>query len=402
MNAPRWARLLILSLLFGASLAPAPLAAQPGPPENLFRGPEREHVQRETKRLEAIQARHQDALMNLPKVHGMGISVDPATRELVFLLAVEREGPAPDLPLQIEGVRVVIERSEPARPMNGGAACMPCHANQVPLPVPMGNSTGNPFYCSACTLGFKVCRDGVIYYVTNAHCSWNSSGCEGGAPIGSNTYHRGQLDAACTLTTDIGDVSLHATPRCGSDNLVDAALMVSSNALTSWSIRDIGTPSTATAWNLVVGDAVQKSGRTTGLTYGTVSAVNYTTNVGPYCCGTARFVRQIKVNATVAPFLQGGDSGSALLDRSNPPKIGGLLFAGPTDGSYGIANHIDYVLASLGNLTLNPSCTAPTCQDNCYWSRDDCLETFCYWNYDPYMCNEGCELQYQDCLASCG
>lgn len=79
-----------------------------------------------------------------------------------------------------------------------------------------------------------------------------------------------------------------------------------------------------------------------------------------------------------------------------------LLFAGPSDGSYGIANHIDYVLASLGNLTINPSCTAPTCQDDCYWRRDDRLNTFCYWNYDEYMCNQGCEQQYQDCLASCG
>jgi hypothetical protein len=90
-----------------------------------------------------------------------------------------------------------------------------------------------------------------------------------------------------------------------------------------------------------------------------------------------------------------------LLNRTNPPGIAGLLFAGPTDGSYGIANHIDYVIATLGNVGLDPNCTAPTCADYCYERRDDCLETFCYWKYDPYMCNEGCESQYQDCLASC-
>jgi hypothetical protein len=400
MSTPHWTRWLILSLVCGVILAPA-LPAQPGPPEDLFRGPEREHVRRETRRLEAIQARHQDALLNLPRVHGMGISVDPATRELVFLLSVDRAGVVPDLPTSIEGVRVMIERSEPASPMNGGAGCVPCHANQVPLPVPMGNSTGNPSYCSACTLGFKACRNGVIYYVTNAHCSWNSAGCEGGAPIGSSTYHRGPLDASCAATTVIGSVAEQYPPRCGSDNILDAALMLSSNALTSWSIRDIGTPSPTMWASVVVGDAVQKSGRTTGLTYGTVAAVNYTTNVGPYCCGTAKFVRQIKVNATVAPFLQGGDSGSALLDRSNPPRLAGLLFAGPTDGSYGLANDIIYFISTLG-LSLDPNCTAPTCQDNCYWSRDDCLETYCVWDYNAYMCNEGCEIQYQDCLASCG
>lgn len=401
MSAPRWLRVLIFSLACGLGLVPASLPAQAGPPENLFRGAERERVQRDVRRLEQIQRRHQDALLNLPKVHGIGVSVDPATRELIFLVAVEPGGEAPPLPAQIEGVRVVVERSQPPAAMDGGGGCMPCHANQVPLPVPMGNSTGNPFFCSACTLGFKVCRDGVIYYVTNAHCSFNSSGCEGGAPLGSSTYHRGQLDAACTLTSVVGSVSSHATPRCGSDNLVDAALMLSSNTQTSWSIRDIGVPSTAWA-SLLVGDAVQKSGRTTGLTFGTVASTNYTTNVGNYCCGSPKFVRQIRVNANVAPFLQGGDSGSALLDRATPPKIGGLLFAAPPDGSYGLANHISYVSATLGNVSLDPNCTAPTCEDDCYWRRDDCLETFCHWDYDEYMCNEGCELEYQDCLANCG
>lgn len=161
MSAPRWMKCLALCLTLGLSLAAAPLPAQPGPPQDLFKGPERARVQRESARLEAIQARHQDALMNLPKVHGMGISVDPKTRELVFLISVERGAAAPKLPAQIEGVRVVVEHNEPPRAMNGGGACMPCHANQVPLPVLMGNSTGNQYYCSACTLGFKVCKAGV-------------------------------------------------------------------------------------------------------------------------------------------------------------------------------------------------------------------------------------------------
>lgn len=399
MSAPRWMKWPALCLTLGLSLTATPLPAQPGPPEDLFKGPERARVQRESARLEAIQARHQDALLKLPKVHGMGVSVDPRTKELVFLVSVERGAAAPKLPAQIEGVRVVVEHSEPPRAMNGGSSCIPCHANQVPLPVPMGNSTGNQYYCSACTLGFKVCQSGVQYYVTNAHCSPDAAGCEGKAPIGSNTYHRGKLDASCTLTTDIGDVSLHATPRCGSDNLVDAALMRSSNSLTSWSIRDIGTPGFRV--NVMVGDAVQKSGRTTGLTYGTVASTNYTTNVSNYCCGSPKFVRQIKVNATTLPFIQPGDSGSGLLNRATPPGIAGLLFAGPSDGSYGIANHIDYVLATLGNVSLDPNCTAPTCQSTCYDQRDDCYETYCYWNYDQYMCETGCEQQYQECLGGC-
>jgi hypothetical protein len=398
MSASLWLRVLVLSLVCGLGLIPAPIPAQAGPPDDLFRGAEREWVERETRRLSQIQLRHQDSLLKLPKVHGMGISVDLTSRELVFLVAVEPGGEAPPIPAQIEGVRVVIERSLPAEPLNGGSGCMPCHSDQVPLPVPMGNSTGNAYLCSACTLGFKACRDGVHYYVTNAHCSFDSNGCEGGAPIGSNTYHRGQLDASCTLTSVIGTVDSHAVPQCGVDNRVDAALMLSSNTRTSWSIRDIGAPS-VTPRNVVVGDVVQKSGRTTGLTFGTVAVTNYTTLVGPYCCGNASFVGQIRISANVAPFAQGGDSGSGVLDRSSPPRLVGLLFAAARDGSYGVANRIDDVLASL-NLSLDPYCES--CLDQCDRAYNSCIETNCYWDYNWYMCDHGCYYEHESCVASCG
>jgi len=336
---------------------------------------------------------------------GLGCSTtDPATNraetgELVFQVAVEPRGLAPKLPQKIEGVRVMVEFSEPAVAMNGGSGCIPCHANQVALPLPMGNSTGNPYQCFSCTLGFKACRNGTIYYVTNAHCSPGTNGCAGSAPLGSNTLHRGRLDANCSQTTDIGDVSWSATPVCGQNNTVDATRVTSANNLTAWSIRDIGTPSSS--WrNALPSDAVQKSGRTTGLTYGTVTSVNYTTNVSGYCCGSPTFVDQIKINANTVPFLQGGDSGSGVLDRGNPPKVVGLLFAGPTNGSYGVANKISNVLFRL-NLTLDPNCQPPTCEQICRDYLDDCAEEFCYWNFNEYMCYTGCQLEYEDCLSGC-
>ncbi len=392
----------LLALVAALLLSALPAVAQPGPPEDLYTGADRARIERETERLIPIQRRHEDALLDLPRVHGMGITVDPVTKEVVFEIAVEREGLVPPLPSRIEGVPVRIVREDPPVPLNGGAACQPCHANQLALPVQMGNSTGNGLYCSACTLGFKVCKDGVDYYVTNAHCSWSSAGCVGGAPLGSATYHRGQLDASCTLTSQIGTVARHQTPICGgTSNRVDAALMTSADNQTSWAIRDIGTPQTYAGW-VAVGTQVQKSGRTTGLTYGTVASTNYTTDVGPYtCCGTARFIGQIKVNAAVTPFIQGGDSGSALLDRVNPPRIVGLLFAGPTNGSYGVANKINDVLTELGYVELDPNCTPPDpqCVAWCDAEKSFCQEEYCYWNYNAYMCHTGCDIQYNECVA---
>lgn len=385
-------------------LVPSPLLAQPGPPEDLYTGAERARIAREVERLMPIQARHENALLDLPRVHGMGITVDPVTREVVFEIAVERGGLPPELPSRVDGVPVRVVREDPPVPMNGGAACMPCHADQQALPVPMGNSTSNGLFCSACTLGFKVCKDGVDYYVTNAHCSQSAAGCSGGAPLSSATYHRGQLDAGCSLTTQIGTVSQHRTPTCnGYNNYVDAALMLSAETKTSWAIRDIGTPATVPG-TASVGTQVQKSGRTTGHTFGTISSVNYTTDVGAYaCCGTARFTDQIKVDAATAPFLQGGDSGSALLDRTSPPKIVGLLFAAPTDGSYAVANKIQNVLSSLGNVTLDPNCPPPdqACVDQCLETAIQC-DAWCNWEYqsNPYVCYDICwgDMGYEGCV----
>lgn len=393
-RTPRHLPALLCVITLSIVLMPGWLGAA-----DLFQGAARLQATQEVQRLSAIQVTHQDALLALPGVHGVGIGATK-TGELVFVVAVDPIGKAPELPLRIEGVDVVIDRSEPPALMHGGAGCIPCHSNQVALPVPMGNSTGNPFACFACTLGFKACKDGVIYYVTNAHCSQNAQGCEGKAPLGSNTLHRGRLDApGCAVTTDIGDVSWSATPVCGQNNLVDGTRVISANNLTSWSIRDVGVPSTVSG-TVLPGDTVQKSGRTTGYTTGTVNSVNYTTNVSPYCCGSAHFVDQIRINAITPPFLQGGDSGSAVLNMQNPPKIVGLLFAGAPNGSYGIANKIFWVLSRL-SLSLDPNCQPPTCEDLCQQQLDFCEEEYCYWNYNQYMCQQGCDLQYQECVGSC-
>lgn len=378
----------------------APAGAQPGPPESVFQGAERQEVAEAAKRLREIQGRHQDAILDRPGVHGIGIGVDPATRKLIFHIAVDTVGPVPPLPAHIEGVPVEVERSSPPVLMNGGPLCEPCHADPQSLPVPMGNSAFSATYCSACTLGFKACdrETGDIVYLTNAHCSTDSSGCAGTAPIGSDTVHRGPLDAPfCAIETDIGDVARHRTPSCVVGNTLDATKVRSSASLTSAYVRDIGTPrGFRRPWP---GDAVQKSGRTTGHTYGTVEAVDYATDIR-YCCGEARMIHQVKVDAAYRAFLKGGDSGSALLDRSSPPWILGLLFAGAGDGSYGIANSIvdleeDFHISS--NLT---GCAAYTCEEWCEVERRECYER-CLTDPERYYCELACDYDERACLYSC-
>jgi hypothetical protein len=89
---------------------------------------------------------------------------------------------------------------------------------------------------------------------------------------------------------------------------------------------------------------VIKSGRTTGVTQGTVQSVNTTVKVDyGGGCGIARFVSQVIV--TPGSFSAGGDSGSVVLD-SNTMKPVGLLFAGSATST--VMNHILFVYLRLG------------------------------------------------------
>jgi hypothetical protein len=96
---------------------------------------------------------------------------------------------------------------------------------------------------------------------------------------------------------------------------------------------------------------VRKHGRTTGLTEGVVTDVAYDAIVamdeeeGEV---EARFTDQVRVASQGdGPIGLGGDSGSLLVTRETGARAVGLYFAGPEDGSYGVANPIDAVLAAL-------------------------------------------------------
>ena len=110
--------------------------------------------------------------------------------------------------------------------------------------------------------------------------------------------------------------------------------------------RILDIPSIGAVQRGALNDNVQKSGRTTGLTTGTIAAVNVTISVkyGSHCGGgrgTGSFTDQIRI--TPADFSDGGDSGSLVLTSGGNPV--GLLFAGSSSSTF--ANQIDRVLGAL-------------------------------------------------------
>jgi hypothetical protein len=103
---------------------------------------------------------------------------------------------------------------------------------------------------------------------------------------------------------------------------------------------------------------VAKSGRTTGLTCGGISAIDLDVTVDYYMdCAETRpyltktFTHQLGLSGN--QFSDAGDSGALVVDTSNAEPVG-LYFAGGTDSlgvSQGVANPAAEVLAELGAQT---------------------------------------------------
>lgn len=96
---------------------------------------------------------------------------------------------------------------------------------------------------------------------------------------------------------------------------------------------------------------VRKHGRTTGYTEGTVTDESYDVLVGldhgnPTIVGLFHDQIRIAVATPYARFGMGDDSGSLVVHHPEARAVG-LYFAGPTDGTYGVANHIEDVLREL-------------------------------------------------------
>lgn len=385
------ATLLLLAAMFLASaLAPSDVQSAEAIQPCTQSEKDKDRVDRcrlkaEINRLRKIQVGVEKEILAVPGVLGQCIGRSEAG--LHFSVLVDRSGPKPELPTEIEGVPIRAQPRDAVQLLNGFPACgdtSPCHVAQQPLPVEMGNSGGSidpAAAAGACSLGFKACDlgTGKVVFVSNSHCS-QSVNCKLD-PLGPNNswIHPGRGDvtqnpSSCISSgtcSVIGDITRHAAPSCSSNNnFTDATKVESSSAQTSMSFRDIGFPQ-AGAGDPMPGDLVRKSSRTTGDTVGEITNVGCiievpesASSVFGFCCGALAMKDQIEWRPfdSVSVFKQ-GDSGSALLSLENEFEfqVVGLNWGG--NGNFVYANHIDRVLAAL-NLSLN----FVTCFQDCVFS----------------------------------
>ena len=239
----------------------------------------------------------------------------------------------------------------------------PLQQTALPRPIPLGVSGGNIHSllrrknsgkvkgCFSGTLGSMVeDGDGTEFILSNNHVLAHQNK----AVPGQRVIQPGLVDIGClkghgnavaTFSSTI-DLKFGGTAA----NTVDAAIAEVDPGDVSPEILFIGGIADSTA-AATIGMPVQKMGRTTCLTTGTVAGlgvhvtVNYSDRIRPKL---AKFVGQILVTGSVATptFGAAGDSGSLIVTNTGCPQAVALLFAGTTGGLI-IANPIDKVLNQL-------------------------------------------------------
>jgi len=292
----------------------------------------------------------------LPKKDVVGTAIGAKGGALVLRVFTAKKGVA-GIPKKQDDFDVVVTVTGPISALGPqtGTALLPraTHTTSRLRPVPIGVSTGH-FNITAGTIGAWVTDGTNDFALSNNHVYAD----ENNASVGDNVLQPGPYDGGVNPSDAIATLSdfehihfnnfgqcLMKRKRC---NEIDAAIAVVSSGIVvdyETPAGGYGTPN-ETSVAAVLGQAVQKYGRTTSLTKGTITGINATVNVG-YSSGDALFVDQIIVEDTGA-FIQGGDSGSLLVTDDAGLNPVGLLYAGNGDGTFAVANHIDVVLARFG------------------------------------------------------
>ena len=220
-----------------------------------------------------------------------------------------------------------------------------------PTSIKLGTSGGSidhldGAFCCGGTLG-ALLEDagGTLYVLSNNHVMARVNRGEDGEDI----IHPGLIDRGCLGDLDdvVADLTDFVPIDFGNSNLVDAAIAeIRSNLFDeTGSQLDIGAVSSTIA-DPFIGQLVQKDGRTTGHTDGAVAAVDVNINIlvpkkcNPGAGSSALFTGQFRIESDT--FSAGGDSGSVIFDKLNPPQAVGLLFAGSSSDTW--ANKMSNVL----------------------------------------------------------
>jgi hypothetical protein len=257
------------------------------------------------------------------------------------------------------------------------------HESKLTTPISLGSSGGsNNDYdtsgnqivdCCGGTLGSLIQNSsGAQYLLSNNHVLARSDQ----ASVGEAIVQPGLIDDNCTpygqpgaAITPVGTLSGWLPLKSNATNADAAIAAVNSGAVsTTGNILEFGSLTNGTLAAAPPGISstggkgepaalnmsVAKSGRTTGLTCASISAVNLDVSVDYFtdCAETKAYLTKTYTNQiaiTGNQFSDAGDSGSLVVDSATAEPVG-LFFAGGvnTSGvSEGVANPVGDVLSEL-------------------------------------------------------
>lgn len=326
----------------------------------------------------AAHRKHEKNLRQQPNVIGVGcgykIKNGVQTNELCVVVAVTKKIPPSRLaaqqvvPMTVEGVTTDVIEIGVIRAF----AIDPTQRYRPPVP---GCSIGH-YQITAGTLGCIVKKGGKEYILSNNHVLANSNSAAIGDPIYQpGVYDGGTSDDTVANLSEFVQINFDGTipvpppeppkcpwakataatanaaakllgrkhrlvavgPQADTTNYVDAAIALPTVPV-SCDIPEIGLP--VGVQSPVLGMQLQKFGRTTQYTKGTILALNFTVSVSYGTNLTAEFTDQI----LAGPMSQPGDSGSAVLSMDK--TLVGLLFAGSDQST--ILNPMEKVFSLLG------------------------------------------------------
>jgi hypothetical protein len=245
------------------------------------------------------------------------------------------------------------------------------------IPIKLGTSGGNAkdssvkgnlIYCCSGTLG-SLLKDsaGNFYILSNNHVLDRSDQASPGEAI----IQPGLIDANCSTagTTTVGNFTYSPSLESSGTN-VDAAIakIVTGTVDTSGSILllgatatggtpDPGSPHAGGGITPSLGEAIAKSGRSSGLTCSTVGAIGVSTSISYQkgCSTGTTFPKTFtgQVSIVGGAFSGAGDSGSLVVDENTADPVA-LLYGGSDTDTVG--NPVSDVLSAMqANLGSRPT-----------------------------------------------
>lgn len=303
----------------------------------------------------AARAKYEARIMARHGVEGIGVGLlDDGSPAVVIMTT---NGAVGGLPHALDGVPVKLMPTGPfsavlprkGKPGGGGGGGGGGSADPTATfarPVPIGVSIGNENECAAGTLGARVTKGGNVYILSNNHVLARQNA----ASIGEDILQPGRYDTSpqCSIpaNSSIGTLAQFVKINFSGSNTVDAAIASTTTSMVGNATFSggYGVPNSTTR-AAAIGMLVQKCGRTTACTHGSVASINATVNV-QYDGGVANFVNQVVVSGKKGAFSKAGDSGSLIVtDDANAYPVA-LLFAGGQTSTIG--NPIGAVLSALG------------------------------------------------------